>query len=303
MGRTLPSATQILQQNEEALSRSRRALRRSDQFAFDDLFTAAHQYIAEAAYSSHLLPFEVSLLCMLLEEHKTVMRLQDEISSLKISVPEFEGWILDIFEDPKDGLVLYIAAQNHQRYRLTTSFPITFYALGNNSELRSLWTYLRHYRPDLHLAKATRFDVIAQRQVPALAVTLPNPTEIRAFINHLESRYPSLNYADVDIPITVRFAAATGAYPLALCKIESDDQDRLMHIRPLESPWLINHKPIPLETLFISPNVDPQHKSPHFLQANIHHRGYRIGLNDWNITLTTLRRIIHRFNTDLVLTS
>ena len=83
MGRTLPSAAQILHQNEEALSRFRRALRRSDQFAFDDLFTAAHQHIAEAAYSSHLLPFEVSLLCMLLEEHKTVMRLQDEISSLK----------------------------------------------------------------------------------------------------------------------------------------------------------------------------------------------------------------------------
>lgn len=218
-------------------------------------------------------------------------------------MPEYEGWVLDIFEDPKDGLVLYIVAQNHQRYRLSTSFPITFYALGNNSELRSLWTYLRHYRLDLHLAKATRFDVFVQRQVPALAVTLPNPTEIRALINHLESRYPSLNYADVDIPITVRFAAATGAYPLARCKIESDDQGQLIHIRPLESPWLIDHKPIPLETLFISPNVDPQHKSPHFLQANIHHRGYRIGLNDWNTTLTTLRRIIHRFNPDLILTS
>jgi DNA polymerase-2 len=216
---------------------------------------------------------------------------------------EYEGWILDIFEDPKDGLVLYIVAQDHQRHRLTTPFPITFYALGNNTELRSLWTYLRRTHPDLHLAKTTRFDVIAQRQVPALAVTLPNPTEIRTLINHLESRYPSLNYADVDIPITVRFAAATGAYPLARCKIESDDQGQLIHIRPLESPWLIDHKPIPLETLFISPNVDPQHKSPHFLQANIHHRGYRIGLNDWNITLTTLHRIIHRFNPDLILTS
>ena len=81
-------------------------------------------------------------------------------------MPEYEGWILDIFEDPNAGLVLYIVAQNSQRHRLTTSFPITFYALGNNTLLRSLWIYLKRYRPDLHLAKVTRLDVIAQRQVP-----------------------------------------------------------------------------------------------------------------------------------------
>jgi DNA polymerase-2 len=218
-------------------------------------------------------------------------------------MPEVEGWLLDLFEDPKDGLVLYIVAQNHQRYRLTTSFPITFYALGNNSELRSLWVYLRHSRPDLHLAKVTRLDVIAQRQVPALAITLPHSTEIRAIVNQIENRNPALNFADVDLPITVRFAAATGAYPLALCQIESDDQDRLIHIRPLESPWLIDHKSIPLETLFIAPNVDPQHKKPHYLHATIHHRGYRLGLSDWTEALAILRRIIHRFNPDLILTS
>ena len=115
------------------------------------------------------------------------------------------------------------------------------------------------------------------RTTLAVRFTLPNPTEIRAIVNHIEDRYPSLHFADVDVPITIRFAAATGAYPLALCKIESDDQYRLIHIRPLESPWLIDHKPIPLETLSITPNVDPQHKKTHYIHATIHHRGYRLG--------------------------
>jgi len=76
MGRTLPSATQYFLQEEAAFARFRRALRRADQLALDDLFTAARQHVAAAQYASHALPFEVFLLSMLLEEHKEVMRLR-----------------------------------------------------------------------------------------------------------------------------------------------------------------------------------------------------------------------------------
>jgi len=76
MGRTLPSATQTFLQEQEAFTRFRRALRRSDQLALDDLFACARQHVAAAAYASHALPFEVFLLAMLLEEHKQVMHLR-----------------------------------------------------------------------------------------------------------------------------------------------------------------------------------------------------------------------------------
>jgi hypothetical protein len=79
MGRTLPSATQIFLQEEAAFARFRRALRRSDQLALDDLFASARQHIAAAQYASHALPFEVFLLAMLLEEHKEVMRLRRKL--------------------------------------------------------------------------------------------------------------------------------------------------------------------------------------------------------------------------------
>jgi hypothetical protein len=82
MGRTLPSATQVIIQEEAAFARFRRALRRSDQVALDDLFASARQHTAAAQYATHALPFEVFLLAMLLEEHKEVMKLRDLVETL-----------------------------------------------------------------------------------------------------------------------------------------------------------------------------------------------------------------------------
>ncbi len=77
MGRTLPSITQVFLQEQESLGRFRRALRRSDQRALDDLLDAAQKHLSAAAYAAHALPFEIFLLSMLLEEHKEVLRLRD----------------------------------------------------------------------------------------------------------------------------------------------------------------------------------------------------------------------------------
>ena len=82
MGRTLPSATQVFLQEEASFSRFRRALRRTDQLALDDLFTSARQHLAAAQYATHALPFEVLMLAMLLEEHKEVLRLRQQFEDL-----------------------------------------------------------------------------------------------------------------------------------------------------------------------------------------------------------------------------
>jgi hypothetical protein len=83
MGRTLPSITQAFLQQQESFTRFRRALRRSDQLALDDLFAAARQHLAAAAYATHALPLETFLLAMLLEEHKEVVRLRQLVEDLQ----------------------------------------------------------------------------------------------------------------------------------------------------------------------------------------------------------------------------
>lgn len=83
MGRTLPSITQSFLQEQASLARFRRALRREDQRALDDLLASARHHLAASAYASHLLPFEVMLLAMLVEEHKHLLRLRGEMDALR----------------------------------------------------------------------------------------------------------------------------------------------------------------------------------------------------------------------------
>ena len=83
MGRTLPSITQTFFHEQEAFNRFRRALRRSDQLALDDLFSAARQHLAAAAYAANMLPFETFLLAMLLEEHKKVLYLSRALEDIQ----------------------------------------------------------------------------------------------------------------------------------------------------------------------------------------------------------------------------
>ena len=82
MGRTLPSITQDFLEEQQSFARFRRALRRSDQLALDDLFTSARQHLAAAQYAAHALPFEVFLLSMLLEEHKEVLRMRQQLEEI-----------------------------------------------------------------------------------------------------------------------------------------------------------------------------------------------------------------------------
>ncbi len=83
MGRTLPSITQSWNEEQAAFGRFRRALRRSDQLALDELFVAARQHLAAAASAANLLPMETFLLAMLLEEHKEARRLRERIEALE----------------------------------------------------------------------------------------------------------------------------------------------------------------------------------------------------------------------------
>ena len=83
MGRTLPSITQAFLNEQQSLSRFRRALRLEDQRALDDLLGSSRRHLAAAAYASHLLPFEIMLLSMLVEEHKQVLHLRQELDVLK----------------------------------------------------------------------------------------------------------------------------------------------------------------------------------------------------------------------------
>ncbi len=83
MGRTVITITQYLNETEAMLSSFRRTLRKSDQYIFDGIFAAARKHIAAISQSDALLPFEMILLAILLEQAKEIAALQHEIEQLR----------------------------------------------------------------------------------------------------------------------------------------------------------------------------------------------------------------------------
>jgi len=67
MGRTLPTTTQIILDEQQAFLNFRRALRKEDQRVFDELFARARKHVMAINQADHVLPFEAILLAMLLE--------------------------------------------------------------------------------------------------------------------------------------------------------------------------------------------------------------------------------------------
>jgi hypothetical protein len=83
---------------------------------------------------------------------------------------EFTGWLLDLFEDPSGGVVLWFLEESGERLRLHQPFPVTFYAAGPAPRLRTLWQYLESQPITLTLSRAERRDLFQPQPMPVLAV-------------------------------------------------------------------------------------------------------------------------------------
>lgn len=86
MGRTILSATQTWVEEEKALGRFIRALRKSDQNLVQELLALSRQHIAEASYASNLYPMDIYLVSMLLEMYKKVKRLETRLEELGVDL-------------------------------------------------------------------------------------------------------------------------------------------------------------------------------------------------------------------------
>jgi len=79
MGRTLPTANQLILAEQTAFTQFRRALRREDQQLFDTLFAGVRKHTAAISQANHALPFEAILLAMVLEQARELERLKRQL--------------------------------------------------------------------------------------------------------------------------------------------------------------------------------------------------------------------------------
>jgi hypothetical protein len=106
MGRTIQSATQTWVEEDAALRRFVRALRKSDQVLIDELIALSHSHVAEASYASNLYPMDIYLVSMLLELYKKVKQLE-----LKLE----QNGVLPVTEiNPSRGLISLLELVNQE---------------------------------------------------------------------------------------------------------------------------------------------------------------------------------------------
>jgi len=217
-------------------------------------------------------------------------------------MPEFTGWLLDLFEDPREGLILYFIDESGGRWRLSRPFPVTFYALGNDAELRALWQHLNNRPHEITLSRAQRMDVFKRRMVTALAITVNNPYEVSKIFHQTANHFPHLDYANADLQVSLRFAAETDAFPLSRCRVLTNDALQLRDIEVLEDAWALKTIPIPLRIMSLAPDVAPQHAHPHYLNVEVEGKQYHFDLRTWRPLLINLHALIQRYDPDLLLT-
>jgi hypothetical protein len=81
MGRTLPTTTQIVLDEQRAFHNFRRALRLEEQAVFDELFARARKHIMAINQADHALPFEAILLAMMIELMRDVIDLKQRTAA------------------------------------------------------------------------------------------------------------------------------------------------------------------------------------------------------------------------------
>jgi DNA polymerase-2 len=207
------------------------------------------------------------------------------------------GWLLDVYAE-EDGITLWLLTEGDKRLRLRMDFDITFYAAGDFSLLRQAWIYLKE--KDVRLERTIRRDLfLGERDV--MAVTTSNPAGLQKMLGELQRQFPSLDYYDADIPITLRFIAQTNAHLLGRCHIKFDEE-WLQSIEPLSSPWEIDPTPIPLRILTLTPDCNPAIRKPRQLHVKYNQGEYSISLESPRAFLIGLKADLGRLDPDLILT-
>ena len=182
-----------------------------------------------------------------------------------------------------------------ERFCFELDFPITFYAAGGFLLLRQAWSYLKGKK--VELTRTKRRDLFSgERDV--MAVTVPQPSSLHGIYRELADRFPMLDYYDADIPLSLRFSAQHGVYPLGRFSIDTKKR-----IIPLGSPWDLEPTPIPLRILTLEPDTDPAQRTPHSLLISTGKERFKLNLKPQRAFLIGLKAVLGRIDPDLILTN
>ena len=216
---------------------------------------------------------------------------------------EICGWLLDIFAVPKEGVIIWLIGEDGKRYRLRQDFPVTFYAAGAAPRLRALWKFLRNQPIPVQLSRTERNDIFHSGPIRVLSASVADAASQPHVFRAAARAFPDLTYYDADIPLALRYHALHSTFPLAHCRLQIGEDNQILHIEALDSPWDINPVPPPLRLLTIKPDCDPSHAAPRALRVHCGQNDYTLTLEPARSLLVGVSALLHRCDPDLLLTA
>jgi DNA polymerase-2 len=216
---------------------------------------------------------------------------------------EIQGWLLDIYPDPVQGLVIWVLDEDgFTRHRLHQPFPTSFYIHGSRGNLRAVWRYLDSLGLPLRLSRTEGQDLFVDQPLSVLEVVAPSPSVQERLFRQLKQNHPDLTYYNVDIPIDLRYAAQTNTFPLASCRIQVTEEGKVEALESLDSPWEIDTSPVPLLVMSLVPDANPDHREPGNLRVHLGGKYYSFSFQQERGLLVKLQALLRRHDPDLLLT-
>ncbi len=215
----------------------------------------------------------------------------------------FKGWLLDLYLNQQDGITLwFISEADDQRACFTQTFPVSFYAAGPSQDLRQLWKKLQGRRHVLALQRLFKQDVFVADPVEVMEITVDSPALQADLFRELEEQFPDLTWYDADVTISTRYIARYGAFPMAFCQLEADEQNQIQSIQVLNSRWDLLPELPPLRVLELSPDTDPTHNQVHALHMQSDRLHTVMPLDPKGNYLHTINNALLEYDPDILIT-
>lgn len=212
---------------------------------------------------------------------------------------EVTGWLFDLYEHPQKGAVLWIVDEKGKPHRFHHDFEITFYAGGPSPRLRELWIFLRSRK--MGLKKVIREDLFDGSQ-EVMQIQVPSPASYKSLFREAKESFPDLTYYDVDIPLTIRYAAEHTVFMMAYCKIIAEEDGKLISISALDTPDELEPRLPHLRILSLQPDIDPSHEPPKYLIAKFGKSHMRLPFDRPRQLIAILNSILVSYDPDIIQT-
>lgn len=212
----------------------------------------------------------------------------------------YTGWLFDLYAHSRNGVVLWLVCEDGKRRFFRQEFQTIFYVGGPPSRLRLLWRCLEG--GPVRLRRTERQDLYSG-PVDVLEVRVASPSLHTGMFEQAHREFPDLAYYDVDLPLSLRYAAEHGVFPLARCHVAAQNDGTLRQIEALDSPWELDPVLPALRELHLEPDRDPGHAPPQALLVNYDQFHYCLPLDQPPRLLGQLNAILRSYDPDVLLTA